>query len=282
MTNPHPDLPYRGLAEGLPAGLPLSPSTMPLIRGGRLRKRWRYVGVYGAEIMICVASVEIGPVRQSFWAVWDRVAGRLYENTAMRRHPVRLTPGRVLVTDGDATIDLAFTEQDAVQIVTPDAGQFTWTRKMAPLRVRGIVEIGPRLWDVDALAIVDDSAGYHARHTAWTWSAGVGLDPAGNPVAWNLVAGINDQSTNSERSVWSGGQSREVGPVCFAPDLSSVSFHEGGSLTFNEESRRARDENRLIIRSSYVQPFGTFSGTLPGAIEVAEGYGVMEKHDVYW
>jgi hypothetical protein len=36
------------------------------------------------------------------------------------------------------------------------------------------------------------------------------------------------------------------------------------------------------MRSDYRQPFGTFAGTLPGGIELAEGYGVMEEHDVRW
>ena len=30
------------------------------------------------------------------------------------------------------------------------------------------------------------------------------------------------------------------------------------------------------------QPFGTFAGALPGGIELAQGYGVMEEHDVRW
>ena len=45
---------------------------------------------------------------------------------------------------------------------------------------------------------------------------------------------------------------------------------------------RERDDNLLVMRSRYVQPFGTFTGTLPGAGELREGYGVMEAHDVRW
>jgi hypothetical protein len=36
------------------------------------------------------------------------------------------------------------------------------------------------------------------------------------------------------------------------------------------------------VRSSYRQPFGTFSGVMPGGVRVAEGYGVMEYHDARW
>jgi len=282
VTQALTDLPYRGSGAGRPAGLPLPPASMPLVRGGRLLKRWRYVGVYGPQIMVCAAEAQIGPARQAFWAVWDREEGRLSEHTTMRSRPVALPPGRVVVTDGDAAIDLAFAEEDGVHVVTADGSQFAWTRKMAPLRVRGTVRLGPRTWDVDALGLVDDSAGYHARHTAWSWSAGVGTDAAGGPVAWNLVTGVHDSPHDSERTVWSAGEPREVGPVAFAADLSSVAFAEGGALAFHEESRRAHDDNRVIIRSSYVQPFGTFTGTLPGGVELAEGYGVMERHDVHW
>ena len=36
------------------------------------------------------------------------------------------------------------------------------------------------------------------------------------------------------------------------------------------------------MRSRYRQPFGTFEGELPGGFRLAEGYGVMEEHDVLW
>ena len=36
------------------------------------------------------------------------------------------------------------------------------------------------------------------------------------------------------------------------------------------------------MRNRYRQPFGEFSGTLPCGFALAEGYGVMEEHDVLW
>ena len=33
-------------------GLPLPPERMPLLRGGRPLKRWRYVGVYHPDVMV--------------------------------------------------------------------------------------------------------------------------------------------------------------------------------------------------------------------------------------
>ena len=40
--------------------------------------------------------------------------------------------------------------------------------------------------------MIDDTAGHHARHTEWRWSAGVGEGPDGSALAWNLVSGVND------------------------------------------------------------------------------------------
>ena len=38
----------------------------------------------------------------------------------------------------------------------------------------------------------------------------------------------------------------------------------------------------LVVESEYRAPFGTFSGTLPGGIELARGLGVMEHHRALW
>ena len=43
-----------------------------------------------------------------------------------------------------------------------------------------------------------------------------------------------------------------------------------------------RHHLRWVARNRYRQPFGEFSGRLPGGLRLAEGYGVMEEHDVLW
>ena len=54
------------------------------------------------------------------------------------------------------------------------------------------------------------------------------------------------------------------------------------ACSFTAEAVRQRHENLGLIRSRYRQPFGTFSGELLPGIGLADGYGVMEQHDVYW
>jgi len=277
---------YRGPGAGRPTGIPLPPGRMPPLRRGRMLKRWRYVGAYAADLMLCAGVARIGPARQTWWAVWERDCDRLHERTRLRPGGrVHLDEGRVRVDDGRVAIDIRLDYADAadVEVVTPDGRAYAWTRKRAPACARGTVRIEGERRTVDALAIVDDSAGYHARHTAWRWSAGVGTAAGdGRPVAWNLVAGVHDSPTSSERTVWEGAAAREVGPVEFAEDLSAVAFAEGGALEFEAGAVRARDDNLLLLRSRYEQPFGTFRGTLPGGVELAEGYGVMERHVAVW
>ena len=241
-------------------------------------KEWRYVGAYGPDVMACVGDVRIGFLRQRFWAVCER--GRtVVERTTLGRGGVSMDGPRALVDTSDVRIDLTVEEDGGVETRHADE---VWTRKQAGVPVRGSISVNGRAYEVDCLGAVDETRGRHRRHTTWRWSAGGGWSSDGRRVGWNLVAGVNDEPTGSERCVWVDGSPREVGPVTFASDLSSVSFAEGGSLSFGEWDAREDHTNLLILRSDYRQPFGTFGGVLPGGVELAEGYGVMEWHDVRW
>jgi hypothetical protein len=256
-----------------------------MFRGRRPLKRWRYVGVFCDELMMCGASVQVGPAHQSFWAILTRKDGQLRErtHTLMHRGAVELEPGRLRVRDGAVLVDVALAEEAGWQARCPHGAEQVWTRKQAGIAARGTVTVDgeiPR--KIEALAIVDDTAGYHARVTEWRWAAGVGVDPAGRPLAFNLVEGVNDPSTGSERAVWVQGVPHEARPVSFAPDLSEIRAQDGSTLRFAPEAERSRHENLLLVRSDYRAPFGTFEGTLPGGIELAHGLGVVEHHRARW
>ena len=280
-----PQLPWRGAAAQRPPGVAVPPARMPLMRAGRMLKRWRYVGMYGPEAMLCVGSAHVGPSRQVWWAVWDRETRRLHERTRQLLGRGRVdveSAGRVAVRDGDVEIELALEEGEGVETVTPAGRTWIWTRKQGDVPARGRVVLAGRELALTGRAFVDESAGYHDRTTSWRWSAGTGVSADGRALAWNLAEGIHDRPGASERTVWVDGEPREIGPVRFEPDLSAVAFAEGGGLRCAAEATRERDDNLLVLRSRYAQPFGTFSGVLPGGIELAEGYGVMERHDVRW
>jgi uncharacterized protein DUF2804 len=276
--------PWRGPGPGRPA-VPLPPARMRPVRGGRPLKAWTYVGAFGPELMLCAASVRIGIVRVSWWAVWDRERRRLVQRTARGRGGVEVSARRLAVAGRAARLELLLGDGEPVEVVSPHGDQYAWTRKRGGVPARGWVELGGARRRVELRAIVDESAGYHARRTAWRWSAGVGVAAAGEPVAWNLVDGIHDAAEASERTVWVAGRPHEVGPVRFGAvgaDLATIAFAEGGGLRFAAEAVRARRENLLVVRSDYEQPFGTFSGAPPVAGPLREGWGVMERHDVRW
>ena len=270
-----------------------------MIHGGRPLKRWRYVGLFGEQLMACAALVQVGPARQSFWALYERGERRLRQRTRLlprraalllspglpcrRMRGSRLQPGRVRLRDGGVKLDLRLEEEPGIQALCTHGSGLVWTRKQAGVAARGTLALdGGRARELTALAVIDDTAGYHARHTEWWWAAGVGESSDGLATAWNLVRGVNDPPTGSERAVWVAGQPHEAAPVSFAADLSSISCEDGSSLDFRPEAERSRRESLLILSSNYRAPFGTFSGTLPGGIPLARGLGVCEHHRARW
>ena len=281
-TDPRRRLPYRGeFGAARPpalAALALPPAPMPARLGVRPLKAWRYIGVFGPEVLICVAAVRVGPARQSFWAVWDRLAHRLHERMWRSAGGVRLAPGSVRVCDGRAALVLAFDESPGVETVCTSGSGYGWTRKQGGVPVSGTLDLGNgRSRAVQGHAVIDDTAAYYQRHTIWRWCAGVGTDVQERPVAWNLVQGVNDPPAGSERTLWVDGVAREVAPVAIAPGLDAA-----GELRFDAEATRAHRQNLVVVRSRYRQPFGTFTGTLPEGPRLAEGFGVMEEHDAWW
>ena len=254
---------------------------MPRRRGTRPLKRWRYVGAYGPELQLCVGDARIGPLRQRFWAL-ATPDGRIRERTALFGSGGARIDGAELAIDAPRVrARLRVEEGPAVETLSAHGASYIWTRKQGGVRVSGLIELDGRPIQFDARGVVDDSAGYHARHTVWSWSAGVGTTTDGRAIAWNLVSGIHDGAGASERTLWLEGAPEELPPVTFAEDLSAIT---GGDvhLAFDAWSERTNKTNALLLKSSYRQPFGTFKGALKPGIELSEGYGVMESHDVYW
>ena len=157
---------------------------------------------------------------------------------------------------------------------------FVWTRKrVVPVEID--IRFGDRRIRCKARGIEDESAGYHPRHTVWSWSAGVGTLTDGREVGWNLVEGVNDPPERSRASDL--GRRRAV--RAWTVDLRAAS-RRSPSTTARASTARPRPsapdvEKRGPISYSYRQPFGTFTGTLPGGLDLASGMGVMESHDAH-
>ncbi len=274
-------IPWRGPGEDRPR-LPLPPGPMPLRRHGESRKRWRYVGLFAEELMLCAARAEVGPTAQSFWVLLDRREGVQKAHATLRpgSREVRLE-GPSLEIDADGLrARLRLGEAEPIETICPSGERsWAWTRKRAGVPIEGTVEMPGRRLRVSGFGVDDESAGYHARHTRWHWSAGVGTAADGRAVAWNLVEGVNDPPQNSERAIWVDGTPHEP-PTSHFDGLDAVEIGDG-RLDFAAESDHRRDENFGIVRSRYRHRFGSFSGRL-GELELASGLGVMERHDALW
>ena len=245
------------------------------------------MAAFADEFLLCGARVQVGPLGQTFWAIFDREAGEMHEHTRIRLPGAR---GEVWTEDDLFRVmagklvraNLRPSEGRPVEAVcrTPD-GEYTWTRKRADIPLECDVRVNGKRWKVEARGVRDESAGYHPRHTVWSWSAGVGRSVDGRSVGWNLVSGINDPPQRSERAIWVDGEPFEPGPVEFE-DLDAIAFDEGTRLHFEAECERSREEKLPFIRYAYRQPLGHFTGSMPGGIELDRALGVMEHHDAVW
>lgn len=287
--------------------VPLPPGRIPLRRNGVLRKQWRWVGAFSDELAVCAARVKVGPIGQVFWAIHERSSGTLHEDVALRFPGARggvwteapdktgirdHSPdhGSVVRVEGKTSGGerirgfLRFGAGEwvaAVCAAEPD-GNYVWTRKRAGHEVGIDIRIGERRIEVTGRGVEDETLGYHPHHTVWGWSAGVGQTRDGRPVAWNLVAGVNDPTELSERAIWVDGVPSEPGPVEF-DGTNAVRGADGSELRFTAEAERSMADSKPFVSYELSQPLGHFEGTLPGGIELAPGaLGVMEAQDARW
>lgn len=281
MTPAPPDQPYRGSGIDRPT-VPLPPDYLSLFRAGQLRKRWHYVSFWSRELSFCAARVSVGPLRQEYWAIWDRAAQEFRERSHMFKRYVLIQPNRLQVNDSDVAIDVTYQSCSSFEVYRPAQRAYIWSHKDYCRQAHGTVRYGSTTRAVTGVVFVDINTGYHERHTHWRWAAAAGSDQHGRLVAFNAITGLFDTPANSERTTWIEGDAREIGPNTFSEDLLTVGFAEGGTLRFKREALLEHHDNFLVIRSDYFHWFGTYSGMLPGGIELHEAFGVFERHDALW
>jgi hypothetical protein len=276
------DRPYRGPNAGRPVGVPLPPSPMPLRHAGARLKRWHYVSFWSPDLLLCAAQVHVGLIAQEYWGVWDRAAKRFWQRTNYVTRKVTLAPRRVTIAERDVAVDLPFEPTDEFEVYRPEGQAYVWSSKAFAPRATVQVRLGSRTLGPTGAVFVDVNAGYHPRRTRWRWSAGAGLDQRGRAVAWNVIVGLFDSAQASERTLWIDGRGSEIGPVRFSDDLRTVSFVEGGELTFTQEANIRKRVGLFLIQSRYDHAFGRWEGTLPGGIDLRQGVGVRERQDAVW
>lgn len=283
-------------------------------------KRWHYVGLGNSRCFIGVAIVDLGWTCTAFAYLFDRQRRTLLANwrqdglpglqagvsdaplagaNAWFRGPgARLSlahgPGDQLALTVhtrtlslEAELDLRDMPPPLLAIGPIEGGIAHATQKTTALPVQGWAETpGQRFELGDAWAAVDASNGLLARDTAWRWASAHRGD-----VGFNLQQGYFGAQENV---LWLDGQPSALGAARF-------DFHAGEplrpwrvhtvdgllDLTFTPEGARGEDRNLGFAASHYVQPIGTFSGTVRASLgeparEVHDLLGVTEDHRSRW
>jgi hypothetical protein len=205
----------------------------------------------------------------------------------------------VEVRMGDLTIDASIDESAGPPAITAIArlgdGLIDATEKRALLAVRGTARSGSREIALDgATAGYDYTHGLLPRHTKWRWGFGLGRaggrGSSGEPFAFNVVQGFVGQA---ECAAFCGVSPGEVTPIAeprFEFDLEHPMrpwkiSGKGIDLTFEPGAIHAQTTQLVIVRSRFVQPVGSFTGTIRvrGRDIRLEGLpGVVEDQDTLW
>ena len=174
-------------------------------------------------------------------------------------------------------------------------GHVNTTQKRALLSVRGRCTLGSESISLDdAWAAYDYTSGILERHTTWRWAFGLGQDADGNALGFNLVQGFVGEP-ECALFVRPGSGRAALFPLregSFQFDRQSpratwrVTTQDGAvQLRFEPVELHAETKNLGLVRSSFVQPIGLWSGTISTDTTthtLTEVLGVAEDQDVVW
>jgi hypothetical protein len=283
-------------------------------------KRWHYVGLGNDRLFIGVAIVDLGWACAAFAYLFDRRRLTLLADwsqdglpglqaavpdaplagadswfrgpgarLSLRHQPADLLRLQVAtrVLRIDATLDLRGMAPPLLAVGPVDGGLAHATQKTSALPVRGWAEAQGRRFALDdAWAAVDASNGLLARETAWRWASAHRAD-----VGFNLQQGYFGAQENV---LWLDGRPIALAAARFEFDAQRpldawrVRTDDGLlDLVFTPEGARAANKNLGVATSRYVQPIGTFSGTLragdgAAARQITGLPGVAEDHCSRW
>jgi hypothetical protein len=283
------------------------------------RKRWVYLALSTEEVWLSLAIVRTGYAATAFAFVYDLAGAMLFERTALLPAPLarvgddfhapgviarfasgatRLSLRRgplgveVDVRFGDLSVDAVLSERGAPPSVSAIAplgeGLLDATEKRALLPVKGRARCGSRELSLDgALGGYDYTHGLLPRHTRWRWAFGMGRAKGGERLGFNVVSGFVGAL---ECAAFLGDTVAPLGEAHI--DFEEVSpmkpwrvVGEGYELTFAPGALHAETRDLVLVRSRFVQPVGTFQGTIRVHDRelVVDGLpGVVEDQDVLW
>jgi hypothetical protein len=283
-------------------------------------KTWHFVSIGGPKCMVAFAIIDLGYAASAFAYVFDRGARRLLCDLSFTG-----LPGAVHVADTagpgarssfkaggadllierprgaaewtirargpkgfeiDATIDASHEPPALCAVAEIAGGVANCTHKSVCVPARGRAAAAGVSFDLEgSFGGFDHTCGLLARDTRWRWAAA-----SSETIGFNLVEGFNGEVENA---LWLDGCLLKVGAAKFEfdPGATAKPWHvrtvDGViDLDFAPEGERREDRNLVVAASRYVQPIGTFRGTItpPGgaAVAVADLLGVTEDHAAKW
>ncbi|MCW5829088.1 MAG: DUF2804 domain-containing protein [Deltaproteobacteria bacterium] len=177
-------------------------------------------------------------------------------------------------------------------------GQPAYTHKAAGIAASGSIQWNGQTISLDGgVATLDWTRSVALRETAWKWCSLAGFLPDGRRIGLNLSADVYDGpgGSSQENGLWIDGRLYLLGGVEFAlpgdprrePWIIRSRSGTEVELEFLPLGTREEHLNLGVIRSDFIQPYGTFRGRLAAAGDVApvpvDGlFGVVEKHLSVW
>ncbi|HZN91577.1 MAG TPA: DUF2804 domain-containing protein, partial [Myxococcales bacterium] len=185
----------------------------------------------------------------------------------------------------------------ALSVIAPagggGTGQVNVTQKQAGLLAFGTLFANGRRYPLDGgVAGLDYTHGYLPRHTAWRWAMACGRLDDGTPVGVNLVEGFNDDSDQvNENALWIGSRLYPLARARFSfskrdplDEWHVTTIDQELELRFRPVHVHREERDLKVVRSRFVQPAGTFTGTalVNGRRIPLSLAGVTEEQDVLW
>ena len=284
------------------------------------RKRWVWVVLVTDEMWLSLAIVRTGYAATAFAFVYDRAGKRmLLDETVLGPAPfarvadhfhgqgevARFAMGRSLLAlnrrgttldvrvklhglDVEATINESSGPPPITAIALLGEGLLNATEKRALLAVRGAVRCGQREMPLaGGTAGYDYTHGLLPRHTQWRWAYALGKTEAGEPFGFNVVQGFVGEA---ECAAFLGTEVFPIAEPRFDFELEEPMktwrlTGKGIDLAFEPGAIHAQTTNLVVVKSRFVQPVGSFTGTLRVGgrdVRVAGLPGVVEDQDVLW
>jgi hypothetical protein len=277
------------------------------------RKSWIFFGVYSPELICGLAIVDAGVVATAFSYFYSFKDSVFEEDkiTVPFGFPSSFNPnlnsewklGNYSIKTVNGKISLQYLGKykmyieaentvNGASIVAPsdDKRPFNFTYKNLGVPVKVQINNG----GVNTYATsgkygsIDFTKGYPPRHTKWNWLSFIGITETQKSIAMNIVDQFNG---NIENILWVDGKKTALSPAIFTKQqpydkTDWIVETKDGILNCHLSPRGARSENlnALVMKSNFIQPFGTLDGTvlIDGKEERFTAIGVIEDHDAVW